>query len=96
MSISLREVGYLLSVWMLNDFWPWAMQKTLGGETLTITKMSDLPAEAVRDRESFDHFGTQSVVAVPLSVGRGKAFGLLTFSCHAGGERLAGNGRATV
>ena len=64
----------------VNDYWPWTIQKTLGGETLVISKMSDIPADAVRDRESYDHYGTRSVVAVPLSVGGGKTFGILTFA----------------
>ena len=64
----------------LKEFFPWALQKVLAGETITISKMSDLPAEAGRDRESFDLYGTSSVVVVPLSVGRGPVFGLLTFS----------------
>ena len=64
----------------VKDFFPWSARKTLGGETLAISKMSDLPAKAGRDREMFDRYGTRSVVVVPLSVGGGKAFGLLTFA----------------
>ena len=37
-------------------------------------------AEAGRDRETFGLYGTRSVVVVPLSVGRRKVFGLLTFA----------------
>jgi formate hydrogenlyase transcriptional activator len=64
----------------LNEFFPWALQKVLGGETITITKLTDLPAEAGRDRESFGLYDVRSVVVVPLSVGRKGVFGLLTFS----------------
>ncbi len=64
----------------LREFFPWAQQKILGGETITISKMTDLPAEAGRDRATFDLFGTRSVVVVPLSVGRRNVFGLLTFA----------------
>ncbi len=63
-----------------DDFFPWTVQKVLAGETVTITKISDLPSEAARDRESYGLYGTKSVVAVPLSVGEGPIFGLLTFS----------------
>ena len=63
-----------------GDFFPWTTQKILSGETVIIQKMSDLPSEAVRDRESYGLFGTKSVVIVPLSVGGGSPFGLLTFS----------------
>lgn len=63
-----------------RDFFPWIVQKILSGETLILTKKSDIPPEAGRDRESFDMFGIKSVVVVPLSVGGGPPFGLLTFS----------------
>ncbi len=64
----------------LREFFPWALQKVLGGETITISKMTDLPAEAARDRETFGLYGTRSVVVAPLSVGRKGVFGLLTFA----------------
>jgi DNA-binding NtrC family response regulator len=63
-----------------TDLFPWTTQKVLAGETVTITKMSDLPPEAWGDRESFGLYGTKSVVTVPLSVGGGPIFGFLTFS----------------
>jgi formate hydrogenlyase transcriptional activator len=62
------------------DFFPWTVQKILGGETVTISKMTDLPPEADRDWESFGLYGGKSGVYVPLSVGGGPVFGLLTFA----------------
>ena len=64
----------------LRDYFPWVVQKTLAGEATAIKKISDLPLEAGRDRESFALYGIRSVVIVPLSVGGGPIFGLLTFS----------------
>jgi formate hydrogenlyase transcriptional activator len=64
----------------LKEYFPWVLQKILGGETITISKMSDLPAEAGRDREGFDLYGTKAVVVARLSVGREQVFGLLTFA----------------
>jgi formate hydrogenlyase transcriptional activator len=63
-----------------RDFFPWTVQKVLGGETVTISKMTDLPPEADRDRESFCAYNTKSGVYIPLSVGEGSVFGLLTFA----------------
>ena len=37
----------------VRDFFPWAAEKILNGETLTISKIADLPLEADRDRENF-------------------------------------------
>ncbi len=62
------------------DFFPWTVKKVLAGETVTILKMIDLPPEASRDLENFALFGTKSNVTVPLSVGDGPVFGLLTFA----------------
>jgi PAS domain S-box-containing protein len=63
-----------------RDFFPWAHKKLLGGETVIISKMSDLPREASRDLESFRLYGTRAAVVVPLSVGGGPVFGALTFA----------------
>ena len=64
----------------LKDYWPWMLQKILSGETVTLSKITDLPPETDRDRESFDLYGTKSGVYVPLSVGEEEVFGLLTFA----------------
>jgi formate hydrogenlyase transcriptional activator len=61
------------------DFFPWTTQKVLGGETVVISKMTDLPPEADRDRESFSTYGAKSGVYVPLSVGAGPVFGFVSF-----------------
>ncbi len=64
----------------MKDYWPWTAQKVLGGETLAISKMTEIPAEAALDLDNYSLYGTRSVVAVPLSVGDGPIFGLLTFA----------------
>jgi transcriptional regulator with GAF, ATPase, and Fis domain len=63
-----------------KDYWPWTLQKILDGETITISKLAHLPAEAGRDRESFILYGARSVVVVPLTVEKGNVVGLLTFT----------------
>lgn len=63
-----------------KEFFPWTTQKGLCGETITISKMTDLPAEADGDLENYRLYGTRSVAVIPLSVGKGQVFGLLTFA----------------
>jgi len=63
-----------------RDFFPWMTQKVLDGETVIISKMTDLPPEADRDRESLGLYHSKSGVSVPLSVGEGPIFGLLSFA----------------
>jgi signal transduction histidine kinase len=60
-------------------FVPWVTQKVLAGETVTFSKLTDLPPEAGRDRETARAYGTKSGVFVPLSVGEEPVFGVLTF-----------------
>jgi formate hydrogenlyase transcriptional activator len=61
-------------------FWPWTAQRALSGETVIIRKVSDLPPEAGRDRESFSLYGIKSFVVAPLSIGGRPPFGVLSFS----------------
>ena len=63
-----------------RNFFPWSVQKVLSGETVSISKMNGLPPEAEQDRENYNLYGTRSTVLVPLSVGKGPVFGLLSFA----------------
>ncbi len=65
---------------MQGIFSPGRLQKVLAGETVIMAKLSDLPPEAARDLETHRVYGTKSNVLVPLSVGEGPPFGLLTFA----------------
>ncbi len=64
----------------LKDFFPWIMKNLMAGEIVAISKMSNLPAEAKRDLESFNLYASKSGVYVPLSVGQGTLFGVLSFA----------------
>jgi PAS domain S-box-containing protein len=61
------------------DAFPWTTRKVMGGETVAIAKMGDLPPEAARDRESHRRFGARSTVVIPLTAG-GVVMGMLTFA----------------
>jgi transcriptional regulator with GAF, ATPase, and Fis domain len=63
-----------------RDFFPWSTQKVLSGETLTISKMANLPPEATCDRETWGSYGTKSTLLIPLATGGGKVFGVLSFA----------------
>ncbi|MDH4230457.1 MAG: sigma 54-interacting transcriptional regulator [Nitrospirota bacterium] len=63
-----------------QDLFPWSSGMILNGETVVLSKISDLPPEADRDRESFHMYGSKSNVLIPLSVGNGPVFGLLSFA----------------
>jgi transcriptional regulator with GAF, ATPase, and Fis domain len=65
---------------MARNFFPWLARKVLGGETMAVSKLAELPPEAGRDLESYHLYSTKSTVLVPLSVGEGPVFGLLSFA----------------
>ena len=67
----------------VNVFFPWLLQKMIAGETIVLSKMTDLPVEAERDRESFKLYGAKSGCYIPLSVGQEPVFGVLTFAAMA-------------
>ena len=51
----------------------------MSGRRLVLESMRDLPAEATRDRESWEALGTKAALVLPLSVGERVAFGVLAF-----------------
>ena len=62
-----------------RQMFPWASNKLLAGEVLAISRISDLPQEAARDRESFFLHGTKSTLLVPLLTD-GSVFGAMSFA----------------
>jgi formate hydrogenlyase transcriptional activator len=62
-----------------QTLFPWGLRQLQRGETIVLSDLDDLPAEAARDKESWRRFGTVSTVIVPLSIG-GVGFGGLSFA----------------
>jgi PAS domain S-box-containing protein len=52
------------------------MKKFLQAEMLLIPRLSDLPAEAMQEKQEFEKQGVQSVLAVPMVIG-GKVMGFI-------------------
>jgi formate hydrogenlyase transcriptional activator len=63
-----------------SSLFPWTVSKILDGQILAVSKMADLPAEAATDMENWRGYDTKSTVMIPLSVGKGPVFGVLTFA----------------
>jgi PAS domain S-box-containing protein len=62
-----------------GDLFPWAVQKFMRGETVTVSALTDLPPEAAEDRESLQRYDTKATVAIPLVV-EGTVVGVLGFA----------------
>jgi signal transduction histidine kinase len=70
---------------MRRDDVPWAEERLRNGELFRFSRLSDLPAEASVDHETFARVGITSGVGLPLIAG-GATVGALTLS-HLGRER---------
>src|SRR6185295_4451727 len=63
-----------------QEYFPWYQQQVLAGRTIAVRSMTELPAEAVRDRETFRQFGFKSNLTIPLAVGGKPPIGALGFN----------------
>ena len=63
----------------ISPWFPWVLERLRRGETIIVSTLDDLPAEAARDKESLQRFGTNSLVVVPLPIGSG-ILGAVTFA----------------
>jgi PAS domain S-box-containing protein len=48
------------------DNFPWILKKHLQGEMVLIPRLSDLPPEAIKEKQEFERQGIQSMLAVPM------------------------------
>ncbi|MCF8033559.1 MAG: sigma 54-interacting transcriptional regulator [Desulfarculaceae bacterium] len=62
-----------------EETFPWVFGKLFAGETLAFST-DELPAEAEKDREAFNHFGIKSTVVIPFRAGQGPFLGTMSFN----------------
>jgi len=63
-----------------RDFFPWSMRRLFRGETVVLSRMSDIPPEGARDLEIYGYYQLLSAVTFPLAVGGGPVFGAVSFN----------------
>jgi PAS domain S-box-containing protein len=61
-------------------YFPWCQQQVLAGKVVVVSSMEDVPAEAARDREVWEHFGIKTCLTLPLSFGGGVVLGAVSFN----------------
>ena len=59
-------------------YFPWFSRKVMGGDTVRMSTVEELPPEASRDVETFRKHGPKSTVIFPLAA-EGQVFGALAF-----------------
>ncbi|HQH53466.1 MAG TPA: PAS domain-containing protein [Candidatus Hydrogenedentes bacterium] len=64
----------------LKRYFPWGASVVLGGKILALTRVTDTPPEAARDRESWKKYSTKSTLGLPLSAGGAPVFGVVAFA----------------
>ena len=62
-----------------EDF-PWVRSEMNAGRMVTFTKVTELPAQAAKDKESASSLGIKSTLTIPLSVGGEQTIGVLSFN----------------
>jgi len=60
----------------LKRHYPWTFQQILVGNTINLSKIENLPAEAIVDKQTWTRMGAKSSITIPLHVG-GRVVGLL-------------------
>ncbi len=59
---------------------PWCLERVRNHETTVVSRLTETPAAAARDRQLWRHYGVKSVLTLPLFTGNGAAFGALNFN----------------
>lgn len=63
-----------------NAMFPWLLSRLLAGQTVALSSLAELPAEAATDRANLRKFNTKSTVMIPLAGGGRAPFGVITFA----------------
>jgi PAS domain S-box-containing protein len=50
------------------ETFPWAMKKFMHGDLVLVPRLSDLPPEAIEEKQEFEQQGIQSILAVPMVI----------------------------
>jgi PAS domain S-box-containing protein len=58
------------------ETYPWSMKKFLNGDMVLVPRLSDLPLEAIVEKQEFEKQGIQSILAVPIVI-NGKVIGFI-------------------
>ena len=58
------------------ETFPWSVKKFLHGDMVLVPRLSDLPPEAVEEKQEFEQQGIKSILAVPMITG-GKVMGFI-------------------
>lgn len=62
-----------------SEFFPWATAKLMAKEIVYIADVEGAPPEALADLQVWRQYGIKSTLGIPLSLGDGPVFGVLSF-----------------
>jgi PAS domain S-box-containing protein len=65
-----------------QDFFPWSMVLLARGETVVLSRITDIPPEGASDLEIFRYYQIQSSICFPLSAGGRPMFGAVAFDTY--------------
>jgi PAS domain S-box-containing protein len=62
-----------------QEYFPWCLEKVAAGKVIAVST-EEAPVEAARDQETWRHFGIESTLVFPLSVGGESPIGAISFN----------------
>jgi PAS domain S-box-containing protein len=62
-----------------NTYFPWTQRKISNKEIINIPNTQETPPEAIVDRQTWTDYGIKATLAIPLWLGDGPVFGVLSF-----------------
>ncbi len=63
-----------------DESFPWSLEMMMKKEPVVLSRITDAPPAAARDKEGWKHFGLKSVLTYPLYSGDGPSYGALNFN----------------
>jgi len=70
-----------------KGYFPWCLKQTMANKIVVLSSIDKAPAEAARDKETWRHYGIKTAVVIPLSVGKERPIGGVSFNTILGEHR---------
>jgi len=63
----------------VSESFPWVQSRLVRNEIVCVPDVEDVPPEAAKDQETWRDYSVKSTFGIPLTVGGGPVFGVLSF-----------------
>lgn len=63
-----------------SEYVPWFIQQAMAGKIVAVSSIKDAPAGAARDMDTWRYYGVNTTLDLPLRLGNGTPFGVISFN----------------